>query len=589
MRPSQLCAILGVGAAALAGSGYPGAQAANVVLDEAVLLREETREMFFHGFDNYMEHAFPFDELKPLSCKPRHWNNRDRGGVDDILGGYALNLVDSLDSLAVMGEVDRFWTNVKRAGETVTYDRDVSVSLFEATIRMLGGFTSAHMLALGPMRQYAEARNYEFYDHFAKETVHFKYNNELIERARELADILLPAFDTPTGMPFFAVNLQKGVDPDITGNIATSDVGTLLIEFTVLSRATGDPKYETAARRAMRALYMSRSKNDLFAISVDVRTGEFTSRLSGIGPGVDSLLEYQLKSYFLFGDAESWDQFEVSYEAVKAHTTFGPWQLEVDVDHGIDNPPLNYYATSLGAFFIGVQSLVGDFRQATAMYSQYMNIWLQFHSLPEAYDVVSNEISDKQKRNPLRPEFIEATYYLYQGTRDPFYLRAGRRMLYALQNISRVDCGYAGLGDVQNRLALEDRMDTYFFAETLKYMYMLFDLGVKDLFAAEQQQSVDDCPVGTFVPEGWLAWPNVTEETVTFSTEGHIFLLGTPEYLERHPNPEFITHPTTKQELYWAARDIADIKATCPAVIKRSKQLNEDAAEEEEEDEDEDE
>ncbi|KAJ1976781.1 Alpha-mannosidase I mns4, partial [Dimargaris verticillata] len=47
-------------------------------------------DMFFHGFNNYMEHAFPKDELKPLSC----------GGVD-TLGGYALTLIDSLDTIAV--------------------------------------------------------------------------------------------------------------------------------------------------------------------------------------------------------------------------------------------------------------------------------------------------------------------------------------------------------------------------------------------------------------------------------------------------------------------------------------------------------
>lgn len=38
--------------------------------------------MFYHGFDNYMDYAFPLDELRPMSCTG-----------EDSLGGYALTLV----------------------------------------------------------------------------------------------------------------------------------------------------------------------------------------------------------------------------------------------------------------------------------------------------------------------------------------------------------------------------------------------------------------------------------------------------------------------------------------------------------------
>ena len=62
-------------------------------------LREETRGMFYHAYDNYRAHAFPWDELKPLSCEGRRWDRRDRGTLDDSLGGFSTTLVDALDML----------------------------------------------------------------------------------------------------------------------------------------------------------------------------------------------------------------------------------------------------------------------------------------------------------------------------------------------------------------------------------------------------------------------------------------------------------------------------------------------------------
>ena len=55
--------------------------------------------MFKHGFDAYMRYAYPDDELKPLSCVGRRWDSRERGTLDDSLGGYALTLIDSLSTL----------------------------------------------------------------------------------------------------------------------------------------------------------------------------------------------------------------------------------------------------------------------------------------------------------------------------------------------------------------------------------------------------------------------------------------------------------------------------------------------------------
>jgi hypothetical protein len=63
-----------------------------------------------------------------------------------------------------------------------------------------------------------------------------------------------------------------------------------------------------------------------------------------------------------------------------------------------------------------------------------------------------------------------------KATRDPFYLYAGEIMLNDLEKLAETECGYATLKDV-NTGEREDRMESFFLSETLKYFYLLFDTG----------------------------------------------------------------------------------------------------------------
>ncbi|KAL0414419.1 UNVERIFIED_CONTAM: Alpha-mannosidase I MNS4 [Sesamum radiatum] len=147
--------------------------AEGVTKEEAKQLRDEVREMFYHAFDGYMKHAFPRDELKPLSC-----------GGEDTLGGYALTLIDSLDTLALLGDRERFATSVEWIGKNLRFDINKTVSVFETTIRVLGGLLSAHLIA----SDYNTGMRIPSYD------------DELLHLAEDLARRMLPAFDTPTGI-----------------------------------------------------------------------------------------------------------------------------------------------------------------------------------------------------------------------------------------------------------------------------------------------------------------------------------------------------------------------------------------------------
>merc|ERR1719400_1647080 len=83
-----------------------------------------------------MDNAFPADELMPLSCKGRYRGAEpDRGDIDDALGNFSLTLIDSLDTLVVLGDLKEFESAVRKVIQTVRFDTDVVVSVFETNIR----------------------------------------------------------------------------------------------------------------------------------------------------------------------------------------------------------------------------------------------------------------------------------------------------------------------------------------------------------------------------------------------------------------------------------------------------------------------
>jgi len=143
-------------------------------------LRDKAKQMIYHAFNGYMEYGFPEDELNPLTCngKTRDFNNPDNYGINDVLGNFTLTLIDSLDTLAIIGDKEGFQTTVNKVINTVNFDCDCKVQLFEVNIRILGGLLSAHLFAISD--EYGVKLD--------------NYNNELLDLAYDLGLRLLPAF-----------------------------------------------------------------------------------------------------------------------------------------------------------------------------------------------------------------------------------------------------------------------------------------------------------------------------------------------------------------------------------------------------------
>ncbi|PYL00896.1 MAG: glycoside hydrolase family 47, partial [Verrucomicrobia bacterium] len=73
----------------------------------------------------------------------------------------------------------------------------------------------------------------------------------------------------------------------------------------------------------------------------------------------------------------------------------------------------------------------------------------------------------------LRPEIIESTYYLHYYTGAREYRQMGETMFNDFVKYCRTDTGYAALQNVITK-EKRDEMESFLFAETFKYFYLLF-------------------------------------------------------------------------------------------------------------------
>ncbi|KAK3103051.1 hypothetical protein FSP39_016082 [Pinctada imbricata] len=407
--------------------------------------RQRVVAMFHHAYDGYMQHAYPYDELRPLTCDGH-----------DTWGSFSLTLIDALDTFAVMGNFSEFRRVADLVIEKMDFDIDINASVFETNIRILGGLLSAHLLSKRAEMELEPG---------------WPCEGPLLRMADDVARRILPAFDTPTGMPYGTINLRHGVPKGETTVTCTAGVGTFIVEFGTLSRLTGDPVFEKVAMRALRALWDSKSELGLVGNHIDVSSGKWTALDSGIGGGIDSYFEYLVKGAIMFDIPEMLEHFKEYVVTIEKHTKRDDWYMWAHMTKGGITLPM---FTSLDAYWPGIQSLLGDLDKGMKTMHNFHQVWKQFGFLPEYYNIPKNEAHSGREGYPLRPELLESAVYLYKATKDPFLLEVGIDAIEAIEHSAKTECGYATIKDV-NTHRLDNRMESFFLAETTKYLYLLFD------------------------------------------------------------------------------------------------------------------
>src|SRR5687767_12896361 len=401
-------------------------------------LAERVREEMKFSWQAYEKYAWGHDELRPVSKTTRDWY-----GSESLL----MTPVDSLDTLLLMGLDEEAEKAKAIILERLDFDKDISVQNFEITIRTLGGLLSAYQMT-GDQR--------------------------FLRLAEDLGTRLLPVFDSPTGMPYRYVNLKTGKVRNPVSNPA--ETGTLLLEFGALSKLTGNPVYYDKAKRALVETYNRRSKIGLVGEWINVETGQWTNTDSHISGAIDSYYEYLLKCDLLFGDQDCKRMWTDSIAAINKYladeikTDFGVelWYGHADMNTGARTDS-TYGA--LDAFFPAVLALSGDLKRAKRLQDSSFKMWRHSDIEPEVFDYSTNQV--KSAGYPLRPEIVESTYYLYHYTKDGKYLRMGEQLWKDLVKHCRTDEGYAALKSVVTK-EKSDSMQSFLFAETFKYFYLLF-------------------------------------------------------------------------------------------------------------------
>lgn len=137
--------------------------------------RNKIKEMMKHAWDNYRQYGWGHNELKPIARK---------GHSTNIFGNSQMGatIVDALDTLYIMGLHDEFREGQEWIDKNLDFSVNSEVSVFEVNIRFIGGLLAAYYLS-------------------GQEVFKIK--------AVQLAGKLLPAFNTPTGIPWAMVNLKR--------------------------------------------------------------------------------------------------------------------------------------------------------------------------------------------------------------------------------------------------------------------------------------------------------------------------------------------------------------------------------------------
>src|SRR5678815_569370 len=400
-------------------------------------LAAEVRAEFLHAWNGYKKYAWGHDDLKPLSKTYHDWYSQP----------LLMTPVDALDTMILMGLDDEATTTKQYILANLSFDKDIEVQNFEITIRLLGGLLTNYQLT-GDKR--------------------------FLNLAEDLGNRLLPVFNSPTGMPYRYVNLKTGKVSKPISNPA--ETGTLIIEFGTLSKLTGKPIFFDKAKRALVETYNRRSKIGLVGEWINVETGEWTNTDSHISGAIDSYYEYLLKCSLLFGDSDCkrmWNESITAINKYLADEIRGEYEVQLWYGHADMNTGARRATTygALDAFFPAVLALSGDLKRAKSLQDSSFRMWNQAGIEPEEFDYKARKITSPGY--PLRPEIVESTYYLYRYTKDEKYLRMGEQLWRDFVKYCRTDDAYAALKNVETK-EKADTMQSFLFAETFKYFYLLF-------------------------------------------------------------------------------------------------------------------
>ncbi|KAJ2832025.1 hypothetical protein J3B01_005054 [Coemansia erecta] len=407
-----------------------------------------------HAWHGYRTHAFGHDELQPLTQSGNiRWGN------------WSISLLDALDSLKLM-ELHTEYAEAKAHVRNIDFTRSphgFTISVFEMTIRALGGLLGAYELDHDPL---------------------------LLQKAEEVGRTLARAFDTPTGLPYSQLDVNN---PKLSGAgmASLAEAGTMQLEFKQLAQVSGKREFWDMAERVSDVLEAgSRTHTGLYPMYISVLTGQYAKWTEyTVGAMADSFYEYMLKQYIMHGDDKYRTRYIASVDAITS-TLVGRTKGNLAfVGRLANDGRLVREMEHLACFYPGLLALgaqVLDRPQDLLLAEELTHTCFVAYNMtatglgPEHVYFIEDGglgISPSDSRYMLRPETVESLFVMYRITGDQKYQEWGWQIFESIEQYARVEHGYAALVNVlQTNMTsnLEDSMESFFLAETLKYLYLLF-------------------------------------------------------------------------------------------------------------------
>lgn len=187
--------------------------------------------------------------------------------------GLGWIIVDSLDTMMIMNLKAELGNARRWLSQSLTYDQDQEVNTFETTIRMLGGLLSAHYLTT-QLPKINSPGDYLY-----------------LNKSIDLADRLLGAYNSRSGIPYASINLATGAGIPSHfdgGSSSTAEASSLQLEMKYLAHLTGNEAYWRKSEQVIKVLDDNGMEDGLLPIFVNPESGRFTSSEIRLGSRGDS-------------------------------------------------------------------------------------------------------------------------------------------------------------------------------------------------------------------------------------------------------------------------------------------------------------
>ncbi|KAG2156713.1 glycoside hydrolase family 47 protein [Suillus bovinus] len=441
----------------------------------ASIHKAEVKDLFASSYEAYQKYAWGHDDLLPVS--ESYFDGRN---------GWGASIADAMGTMWIMGFTDWFAQAVNHTANTDfsishTYD---TVSLFETTIRYVGGFISAYELS---GEQYPV----------------------LVEKAQDLADQMTYAWVSQNqSIPYGYMDFNSHQPTIATSNIA--EAGTLTLEWNRLSLYTGNSTYQTLAEKSVQyMIHMATPLPGMPAQGINPGTGSPVGGYVTWGGGSDSYFEYLIKYARLTNTddnsyADTWlTAADTSMKMLLRSSIVDDWLYLADYD---DDKKIRHVGSHLACFYGGNWILGGKLTNNATLVDIGLKLtdacWNTYAKTatgigPEAFSYISSDGNYTGNTAPsqeqldfyyangfyitapdyvLRPEVLESNFYAWRVTGDLKYFNNAVSATVSFKKYLSTTVAYTGIYDVNDVLSQKiDDMESFWFAEALKYLYLTFD------------------------------------------------------------------------------------------------------------------